>query len=564
MLKKINQWWDDLKWATIFTKAKRLSSRFWQSTKELPWRYLLSFAWFPAILETLVSIVLKLGTLLLVVLFLVFFLRLFKDQGYVIQEFSVPKQLEEQGYTGEVIAIRIQDKLKELKDQAGSVKEDSLQLKSNEDDIDLAVLGVGFSLRSLAFQMREALGHENKTLRGEITRIGSRYEAQIRMSGFPKMTSVLIADPGSEAETLDQLFKKLAEGILFHTDPYRLALVLRHENRFDEAIETIRHLLRTNEAEAHWGYLGWGSLLSELRDDEGAIDKMERAMQIKPDFSLPYINAAWIYDRLGRTNDAIYAFNKAIELEPDNIWRRNNLAWFYHNNGMHAEADSLFENIMAEYADDVELRSEVASNWVEMKLQRDDVPGAKYILDNYIVADGENVFAYLVKAIMSFAEGDTLLAMDNMEYAFELDPADNAAINANIGFSLMLKNYEHAFRIYREAEWTNIAPPVKANTFNQIAMAYNERSYHDTAMLVARRTIAIDTGYSYPYTTLAETHFFQGENDSCYIYLEKALKKGFNPNHFDLSDAPYNYLKDQLKFQQLLEKYKRGDSNLSG
>ena len=277
MLKKIRAWWTDVNFNGTIEQSKQFSRKSWESIKQLKWSYLLSFAWFPELLEGLVSIVLKLGTLLLVILFLVFFLRLFKDQGYFIHAFSVPKQLDEQGYNGQVMAIRVQEKLEELKVQAGSVKEDSLQLKSNQQDIDLSVLGVGLSLRTLAFQIREALGRENKTIHGEITKVDNRYEAQIRMTGFSKITSVRFAAPGKEVEALELLFKDLAEGILFQTDPYRLALVLRQEGRYDEAIMAIRHLLQTNPADAHWAYLGWGAMLRELGDLDGATEKFKKA-----------------------------------------------------------------------------------------------------------------------------------------------------------------------------------------------------------------------------------------------------------------------------------------------
>lgn len=563
MLKKIRAWWTRMSVKGTIAKTKTFSGQSWQSMKKLRWSYLLSFAWFPELLEGLVSIVLKLGTLLLVILFLVFFLRLFKDQGYFIQAFSVPKQLEEQGYNGQVMAIRVQEKLEELKLQAGSLKKDSLQLKSNQQDIDLSVLGVGLSLRTLAFQIREALGRENKTLHGDITKVGNRYEAQIRMTGFPKITSVRYAEPANEVEALDLLFKDLAEGILFHTDPYRLALVLRQEGRYDEAIKAIRHLLQTNPAEAHWAYLGWGAMLRELDDLDGAVEKYKKAIELKPDFSLPYINLAYVYQEQDNIELAITTFRHAIELEPENTERQNSLAWMLHNHGDVAAVDSLYSALMLREKGNPEAQSMSAINWAEMKFQRGEIQTARKILDDYYKIEGENVFSYLIKGVTAFADQDTTKALGHFKEAFEIDPGNQSAINANIDFASMLNKDDHVINVYRKAKWENLQPFQRMNSWNQVAMLFNTREQHDSALVLIKKVIDIDTTVGYPYTTLAETLFFQGQRDSCYFYLEKGLALGFNPANFDYTMPPYDYLKGQLAFQQLIAKYQRKEEQLT-
>jgi tetratricopeptide (TPR) repeat protein len=557
MLKSIRAWWARWNIKGAMAKIKHFSGNSWQSVKQLRWSYLISFAWFPKLLEGLVSIVLKLGTLLLVVLFLVFFLRLFKDQGYYIQAFSVPKQLDEQGYTGQVMAIRVQEKLEELKIQAGSVKKDSLQLKSNQQDIDLSVLGVGLSLRTLAFQIREALGRENKTLHGEITKVDNRYEAQIRMTGFSKISSVRFAEPAKEVEALDLLFKDLAEGILFHTDPYRLALVLRQEGRYDEAIKSIRHLLQNNSSEAHWAYLGWGAMLRELDDLDGAVEKYKKAIELKPDFSLPYINLAYVYQEQDNIELAITAFRRALELDPGNVEQQNALAWMLHNHGYTAEVDSLYTSLMQREQGNPQAQSMAAVNWAEIKFQKGGLQEARKILDDYYRLAGENVFSYLIKGVAAFADQDTTKALGHFMEAFEIDPGNQSAINANIDFATMLNQDEHVIHVYRKAKWGSLNPFQRMGSWNRVAMLFNAREQHDSAMVLIKKVIAIDTLVGYPYTTLAETHFFKGQRDSCYFYLEKGLALGFNPVNFDYSMPPYDYLNDQLQFQRLIAKYQK-------
>lgn len=556
MLKSIKNWWNrpSKEGDSSFALGPFLETG-WLRFRSLPWGQWLRFKWIAPSLERLTSITLKLGTLLLVGFFLVFFVRLFKDQGYVIQSVSVPKQLMDQGYTGQVIALRIQDELAELKELAVTVKADSLQLKGDQQDIDLSVLGVGLSLRSLAFQLREVLGRENKTVRGEITRIGDRYDAQVRMTGFNRIEAQAVVEDGQEVEALEQLFRRIAEGILYETDPYRLALVQRRENRYDEAVETIRHYLKTYEEEAHWAYLCWGSLLRDLDRTEEAIEKFEKSIELKPDFNLPYVNVAWAYNELDKPLEAIKAFKRVIELEPDNVWRRNNLGWLYYNNDMPEAADSIYEHALATMDLDPVTRGEFATSWAEMKLSDDNIPEAKRIVDTYVESYSENVFSYLIKGISAFGEQDTVRALALLADAFELDPGDNGAISSNIGFNSMLGEYEAAISFYQRADWTEIGKWNKINNFNQAAMAFNNLALHDSAFVAVHRAISVDQEVAYPYTTLAETYFFTGQRDSCFHYLTLALEMGFNVENFDLEEEPYTYLVELPEFQRLIRKY---------
>ncbi|MCB0547052.1 MAG: hypothetical protein KDD19_05645, partial [Phaeodactylibacter sp.] len=66
-------------------------------------------------LDRLATIALKLGTLFLIIVAIVLASRIFQDQGYVLESFSVPLHLEESGYKGEVVARQVQDEVLRLK-----------------------------------------------------------------------------------------------------------------------------------------------------------------------------------------------------------------------------------------------------------------------------------------------------------------------------------------------------------------------------------------------------------------------------------------------------------------
>lgn len=61
------------------------------------------------VIQELASALMKVGTLALVVILIVWLWRSIHNEGYVIEPFNVPKHLMESGYDGVVVARKIQD-----------------------------------------------------------------------------------------------------------------------------------------------------------------------------------------------------------------------------------------------------------------------------------------------------------------------------------------------------------------------------------------------------------------------------------------------------------------------
>lgn len=540
----------------LTTRLISLRRAVWQCIKKIPSRKILSFGWFLPSLEYVVELVLKLGTLFLVSLFLLFIFRIFQDQGYILESFSVPQELEESGYTGQVIALRIQDELVELKGVINSVKDDSLELKSNNTDIDLSVLGLGLSLKSIAFQIREAMGKKNKTIRGEVTQLGDRLEIQIRMTGYPKIIKKIALKDLKKEVALDQLIKKGAEGILYQTDPYRLALLCRYEKRYEEGINTLRHLLRTNEKDAQWALLGWGAILEDQGKIEEAIEKYQKSVEVDPNFSLGWQRLAWKFQAKKEGKKAIEALQKVTNLKPKDPWRKVNLAWMFFQNEMYEQVDSTFE-LAIELAANKKERVNIMLSWAETKLNQDDLVGTKKLLEKYNSDIGESALSYLVKGMVAFTENDTTMALHYLKEGFNIDPSMVYIVQANLFSANTFKNYREAINIFKKITWAKFQLEQKQRCYNQAALAYNMLGVYDSAHIMIQQTIEILPGIGYPYATLGETFAFEGQLDSCFFYIEKAFEKGMTTAFLNKELPPYDFLWDMIEFQDILRKYEQ-------
>ena len=519
------------------------------------WQHLLSIKWWEEHLSAIVNVLLRLGTILLLVILLVFSYRVLQDQGYTIEPFSVPKSLMESGYDGAVVARKIQDEVARIKGAVQSIKQDSVQLiDQNQPEFSVAVLGIGVSLRSVTYHLRELLGRKNLSIRGEITQSDQRYHLTLRMTGFEPREYSLPARPDSLHHALQALLRKGGEAIINNLDPYRLAVLCYNEGRYEEAVLLVQRILDERPAEAHWAYLAWGSVLDKQGQTEAALEKFERSVKLKPDFELAWARIAWSYNELGQKEKAIAAMRTTASLADDLPPRLVNLGWLLANNQNYAAADSAFE-VAARLSND---QMEVVASWLDSKLTRRDTVGITSLIKRLEGTAKDNAQGYVMLAMANMAKGDTARAAKHVNQAFELDPTNLMAARFAIQVAYYLqKDIDASLRVYNRVVWKNTAEPfLVQHIHNMGAMCMNWKGLHDQAFVAARKAIATNPKMPYPYTTLAETFAFNQQWDSCYVYLSKALRMGFSPSDFVLTDPPYPTIMQRPEFKRLLEEYK--------
>lgn len=509
-------------------------------------------------LATFTSLLLRLGAILLLCGLLIFLWRILSYQGYTIQQFNVPKNLTEQGFDEVVVARKLEDHYLLIKNEAVSIKEDSIQAVGDEQqpELNVDVLGVGFSLRSIGFYLRDLLGRKNNIIKGEITSADDTLILTLRMSGFaPEAMAEPLAQGTNQA--VSKLLTQAAELILGKTDPYRLAVYYNHQEAYSKAIEVAKQMLVNRPTEMHWAYLAWGMQLEDQRLYEDAMNKFELSLLAHPDFPLAWVHKSFCLQYLNRHDEAIEALGKLNQLKPDEPSYWNYYANALSNAERYEESDQAYQR-----AD--ELDPEYAGwlfNWADRKIGRQQIAEAKEILGKAMIkAEKNNDFLNLVKAkiYIAFLDQDLAAIEEYAKLILSLEPDNAFTIQSLTSAYFGTGNYEAAIETGKLIIPLKKVQGQKQRVLNQIAMASNFIGNPDSAMAYVQQAIAVDTTVGYPYSTLAETYHYLGDRARFLYFLELSFKKGMSTSAIRQTDQPYQEFWEEPDFQALLKKYTEG------
>jgi tetratricopeptide (TPR) repeat protein len=205
------------------------------------------------------------------------------DRGVVIDAISVPEDLARQGFTGEVIAKRILDRLAEINNTTGTLRAANSYSNSLGGGIKLEIPETGISIGELSRMLHEKLGHTTH-VGGEITHSGDNVTVRIRLGDEYEADST-----GPEA-TLPALVQDASTRIYGRTQPYRYGYWLyqaRNSSAASAAAVAFQQLAATGpRTERVWALHG---LALVAPSPEDAIRRDQEALQLDPNFILAHL-----------------------------------------------------------------------------------------------------------------------------------------------------------------------------------------------------------------------------------------------------------------------------------
>jgi len=212
------------------------------------------------------------------------------DRGIVIDATSVPADLAERGFTGQVIAKQILDRLAEINASGSPMRAANSYADSWGGDIKLQIPETGVSIGELSRVLHDNFGHATH-VGSEVTRSADQISVRIRVGD-----DFSVATSGPEAD-LKTLVQDAATNIYAKTQPYRYGFWLSTTGDSAGAAAVFRQLVITgSQIERIWALHGLAITAESYRK---GIAFDQQVLDLDPEFYLSRLTMAEMNFALG-------------------------------------------------------------------------------------------------------------------------------------------------------------------------------------------------------------------------------------------------------------------------
>lgn len=238
-----------------------------------------------------------------------------------IESISVPGSVaSKSGFTPDIVIKRFADRMHDIEVEA-QTRADAREVMVQDSGGSAAVLGEYFNLTPLLRVVQTSFGLIPYTLAGEVVQQGKGLVMVLRGNDHRTNHSMLIKIAVPD-DNLPALIDKSAYEAVRVIDP---SLVASYQFKkdfqtrdFTKTESIIHRALAADDTGAHkWMYNLWGIVLYQQADNDGAIEKFQKALEIDPHFVSSIYNWGVVLARKGRHEEAIKKFYEVTQ-----TWRK--------------------------------------------------------------------------------------------------------------------------------------------------------------------------------------------------------------------------------------------------
>jgi tetratricopeptide (TPR) repeat protein len=269
---------------TAETQAEKAAS-FWKTLRE---RF--SLPGVESWTTTARTVVLNALFLVAVVVIVPLLFTQFRRDEVIIEPIAVPESLAAQGMTPDVVASRVWDGLRDVKDKAKTSKESIAALPGSRR-VEFSFPDSGFSIESLVYHVRRLFNAYETRVAGEIVcsdadcrREGLRLRLRVIRDGI----DMIDLEPIGQRSDRDY-FAEAGSGVLSLLDPF-VAIAAAAEAQPLKATILARRMIRTHHPDSKWAHNLIGLIRQDAGDDAAAIDAFRAAIELDADFAVARAN----------------------------------------------------------------------------------------------------------------------------------------------------------------------------------------------------------------------------------------------------------------------------------
>lgn len=234
----------------------------------------------------------------------ILFVQSFNGRTVTIEAITVPKQLQENGFTADVAAHRLRDTINDFSKMKKKTGMKDARVQLHGEDADVVVPGVGLSLDAVVATMRRFFHNDSRqVISGDLTLVGTQARLRLRFNGTMFYDSPEPVDLGQ----VDKLFDAAAQKIIWKIEPFLIAsaaYATEPNKAFELADQIIRESSSPDE-DVSWAH----NLQAVIYQDDGRYEKALEAVKSAVDHP-----ANWEVAAVARNTKGSILFSQSDEL----------------------------------------------------------------------------------------------------------------------------------------------------------------------------------------------------------------------------------------------------------
>lgn len=507
-----------------------------------------------ALINELPGIILKAAIAILILIICAVVIRGLKQEGFVFQEFQMPKKYIDSGLNGNVYSQMLADKIVELKNLSN--KSDSIEIVvDNNKDLSLDVMGVGLSSSSMIFHIRDLLGIESNFISGDLVDLDNTIKLTVRMKGYPKIQVTEAYEGQNSFEAINSATEEAALSILGKLAPYKLALYHYYEKEYDKSEEIIRSIIKKDTNEKKWAYYLWSIIKQNERNTIRSTEYLNLALEEDPNFEQALIIMGWRYFQDRNYEKSLSYFKNLEKIDGGNFSTIQGLAFCNRNLGDLDEAEKYFSKNTVVNKQNV--FAYISYMNFLMSTRKDTVKAISVIKkgaqDIHDPADN-----YMTLAGIYFMQDKLDSAAIATQNALEYDPNNVTALLQITNYNLNeTKKYKEALttakRLSSILEEKSYDIGFRQQALNLVAISQFRLEQFDSSYINIQNSIELYPQNPYPISTLAEWYATQSNHKKFYEKMEEAVDLGYELSNLIETEEYKPYL-NQKRFKDLVER----------
>ena len=369
-----------------------------------------------ALSKSLSGLILSLGGVVIVSALLFLLGQQLLRRTVSIDPLSVPKNVAERGYTGQIAAAHLRAAILKITEQA-SIPVLGADVSLHAEAPDIVIPKLGIPLDAIASVARTLFGTKRwRSISGEFVEQDKLLWLTLRINGRDFYT----APQGVNPDRPDEAIEAAALAVLGATSPVIVA-AWKARSDGDAGLALAARIIKDlpeKSQDVLWAYILTGAILIDRKQHEIAEKACLEAIRIDPRNAFAYNNLGSALWDQHRPVEAAAEFRRAIKLDP-------RLALFHNNLGMALRDEHKPGEVMAELRRAIELDPHVAmahSNLGFVLYEAHKLDEAVSELRRAIELDPKLAMAHTSLGMALRDEHKPDEAMAELRRAIELDP----------------------------------------------------------------------------------------------------------------------------------------------